>query len=122
MANFLTPRRIESHVLGRLVIAIRRAAVHVLVGSLPSGSGLQESLPEAGIAAVIVGIGLLRSHGVYAVGDARSGKAAPRGGFADASIDAGITDGRHRGGIDFHAGVHGWVVTLLPEVGGRSQG
>ena len=104
MANFLTPRRIKSHVLSRLAVAIGRVAVHVLVGSLPSGSGLQESLPEAGIAAVIVGIGLLRSHGVYAVGDARSGKAAPRGGFADASIDAGITDGRHRGGIDFHAG------------------
>ena len=70
VANFLSPRRIESHVLSGLAVAIGRVAVHVLVGRLPSGSGLKKSLPETGIAAVIVGIGLLRSHGVYAVGDA----------------------------------------------------
>ena len=123
MANFLTPRRIEPNVLGGLAVAVRRAVVHVLVGRLPSGGGLKEGLPETGIAAVIVGIGLLRSHGVDAIGDARGREAAPRRRFTDASVDAGIADGRHRGGVDFHAGVHGlglWGCgSWLPERGRR---
>lgn len=105
MANLLPPRRIETNVLRRLaagvVVVIGRAAVvrHVLVG--------EEGLAQPGIAAVVVGAGLLRPHGVDPVGDARGREAAPRRRLADPAVDTGVPDGRHRGGaVEVHgAGV-----------------
>lgn len=101
VANLLPPRRIETNVLRRLaagaVVVIGRAAVvrHVLVG--------EEGLAQPGIAAVVVGAGLLRPHGVDPVGDARGREAAPRRRLADPAVDAGVPDGRHRGGaVEVH--------------------
>ena len=101
VANLLPPRRIETAVLRRLaagVVAIGRAAVvrRVLVG--------EEGLAQPGVAAVVVGVGLLRPHGVDPGGDARGRETAPRRRLADPAVDAGIPDGRHRGGAVVHGG------------------
>ena len=101
MTNLLAPRRVEPNVLGGL--AAGSVVVHVVVG------GPEEGLPEAGVAAVVVGVGLLRPHGVDPVGDARTRQSAPRRRLADAPVDAGIADGCHRPGVEVHVvHGHGW--------------
>jgi len=119
VANLLPPRRIETAVLRRLaagVVAIGRAAVvrRVLVG--------KEGLAQPGVAAVVVGIGLLRPHGVDPGGDARGREAAPCRRLADPAVDAGIPDGRHGGGavlvhgLGVQDGVHNFIGGEFSEV------